>query len=72
MHTNLIAAPTELGQNIGGQHPGVAAGHIDIQIGQGIQIVECVIEGDFLSGGIVGIRNFVGHLNLIDKEIVWI
>ena len=70
MHTDLIAAPSKLGQYIRGQHFGVAAGHINVQVGQGIQIVKRVVEGDLLSIRIVGIRNFIRHLDLVYKEII--
>ena len=70
MHTDLIAAPSKLGQYIRGQHFGVAAGHINVQVGQGLQIVERVVEGNFLAIWIVGIRNLVGHLNLVYKKII--
>ena len=70
MHTDLIAPSPELSQYIGGQHFGVAAGHINVQVGQGLQIVESIVEGDLLSVRIVGIRNLVGHLNLVYKKII--
>ena len=70
MHTDLIASPSELSQYVRGQHFGVAAGHINVQVGQGLQIVKRVVEGDLLSVRIVGIRNFVGHLDLVYKEII--
>ena len=70
MHTDLIAAPPELRQDVRGQHFGVAAGHINVQVGQGLQIVEGVVKGDLLPGRIVWIRNFIGHLNFVYKEII--
>ena len=70
MHTDLVAPPPELSQYIGGQHFGVAAGHINVQVGQGLQIVERVVEGNLLAIWIVGIRNLVGHLNLVYKKII--
>jgi len=70
MHADLIAPSSELSQYVRGQHFGVAAGHINVQVGQGLQIVECIVEGDLLAVRIVGIRDFIGHLNLIYKEII--
>ena len=70
MHTDLIAAPPELRQDVGGQHFGVASGHINVQVGQGLQIVERVVKGDLFSVRIVGIRNFIRHLDLVYKEII--
>ena len=70
MHTDLIAPSSKLSQYVRGQHFGVAAGHINVQVGQGFQIVERVVEGNLLSVRIVGIRNFIRHLNLIYKKII--
>ena len=70
MHTDLIAPSSELSQYVRGQHFGVAAGHINVQVGQGLQIVERIVEGDLLSVRIIGIRNFIRHLNLVYKEII--
>ena len=70
MHTNLIAPSSELSQYVRGQHFGVASGHINVQVGQGLQIVERVVEGNLLAVRIVGIRNFIRHLNLVYKEII--
>ncbi len=67
--TDLIAAAAKFGEDITGQHAGIAAGHIDIQIIQRFQIVERVIKGDLLSVRIVGVRHLVGHLDLIHEEI---
>jgi len=41
-----------------------------VAVGQGLQIVERIIECDFLAVWIVRIRNFIRHLNLVYKEIV--
>ena len=67
MHTDLVAPSSELSQYVRGQHFGVAAGHINVQVGQGFQIVERIVEGDFLPVRIVRIRNLVGHLNLVHE-----
>jgi len=70
MHTDLVAASSKLCQYVRGQHFGVAAGHINVQVGQGLQIVERVVESNLLAIWIVGIRNLVGHLNLVYKKII--
>ena len=69
MDTNLIAATPEFSEDITGQHPGIAAGHIYVQVVQSLQVVERVIESNLITIGIVGIRYLVGHLYLIDKQI---
>ena len=70
MHTDLVTSPPEFSQNIAGQHPGVAAGDVNIQVRERFQIVQRVIEGDPFAVFVVGIRNFIRHLDLIHKEIV--
>ena len=70
MHANLIAPSPKLSQYVRGQHFRVAAGHINVQVGKGLQIIERIIEGNLLAVRIVGIRNFIGHLNLVYKEII--
>ena len=69
MDTDLIAAAAKLGEDIAGEHAGIAAGYIDIQIIQRFQVVERVVKGDLLSVRIVGVRHLVGHLDLVHKEI---
>ncbi len=70
MHADLVTSAPEFCQNIAGQHPGVAAGDVNIQIGERFQIVQRVIEGDPFAVLVVGIRNFIRHLDLIHKKIV--
>ena len=66
---DLVAAAPELRENIGGQHFRVAAGDVDVQVVQGFQVVESVVEGDFLSRPVVGVGHFIRHLDLVHKEV---
>ena len=70
MHPDLVAASAEFRQNIAGQHFGITAGHINIQVRKGIQIVERIVKSDLFSARIVGIRHLVGHLNFVHEQIV--
>lgn len=69
MHTDLIASPPELCQNIGGQHPRITPCDIDIQVLQAAQVVQSVIKRNLLPQRIVMIPYLVGHLNLIYEKI---
>ena len=69
MNTDFITASAELRQNIGREHFGVASGYIDIQIGQGFQIIEGIVEGDFFPVRVVGVGYLVGHLNFIYEKV---
>ena len=69
MDPDLVAAAAELGQDVRREHPGVAACDVDVQLRQAAQIVERIVEGDRPPLRIVGVRDPVGHLDLIDKEV---
>ena len=70
MHPNLITAPTKLSQDVGGEHFGVTARYINVQIAERLQIIEGIVKSDLLSVRIIGIWHLIGHLDLIHKKIV--
>ena len=69
MEAYLVSASAEFGADIGGEHAGVGAGYIDIQVLQVGEAVEGVVEGDGASLGIVGIGLLVRHLDFVDEEV---
>ena len=69
MQFDLVAASAELGQDIRGEHLGVAAGHVDVHIAQAHQAIQHAIEPN----GIVAIFHFLlgdSVLYFINEEII--
>ena len=69
MHPDFIAAASEFGEDITGQHFGITASHVNIQIGKRLQIIQCIIESNSLSVRVIGVRHLIRHLNLVNKQI---
>ena len=69
MYPDLIAAAAEFRHDVRGKHAGIAARHVYVEIRQQPQLVQRVVKRDAFSSRIVRIRDFVGHLYLVDEEI---